>query len=231
MTPTTNPPTVPAGPRPQAPGRSVLLHGVPWSMYSRLLKVFAERPGVKLAYDRGELEIMSPSLQHDRGGRFLILVVTMLAEELGLPVLPGGSTTMRRRKKLKGVEADEIFWTTHADQLAGVKELDLKVHPPPDLALEIDVSNSSLNRLKIYAALGVPEVWRLDGDSLIFYGLTGKKYAEMPRSRSFPGITPADLLPFIQQSRTAGDQVPVYHAFRAWVRQRAAGQLPPPPAP
>ena len=174
---------------------------------------------------------MVPSLDHDFGDRFLATLIPILTEELGLPVRPGGSTTMRKKKKLKGIEADDIFWIANAARLAGVRDLDLAVHPPPDLALEVDVSRSSMNRLKVYARLGVPEVWRLEGDALTFHVLVGKQYQTVAHSRSFPLITPDDLLPFVRQARAAGDQTPVYQAFRAWVKQRLAAPPAPPSAP
>jgi Uma2 family endonuclease len=150
------------------PGRCLRLSCVDWKTYSRLLHAFAERPGIRLTYDRGELEIMSPTLEHDDDGRVLGMFVLVLTGELGLPIKPGGSTTLRRRLLRRGIEADECFWITNAHRIAGRRRLDLRTDPPPDLAIEVDVTHSSLDRLAIYAALGVPEIWRLAGDTLIF---------------------------------------------------------------
>src|SRR5438874_13690325 len=93
-----------------AAGQSLLLSGVDWTTYTRLLRAFAERPAVRLTYDRGVLEIMSPLLRHDRPADFLGVLVRILAEELGLPIMGGGSTTLRRRKKQRGIEADRCYW-------------------------------------------------------------------------------------------------------------------------
>jgi Uma2 family endonuclease len=214
--------------KPLPAGRHLLLSGVDWETYSRLLRAFAERPGIRLTYDRGELEIMSPLLEHDDDGRFLGRLVVALTEELGLPIKGGGSVTLRRRKKRRGVEGDESFWIANAHRMAGRRRLDLRTDPPPDLVIEVDVTHSSLNRLSIYAALGVPEVWRLDGKTLTFYALDQKgAYQSVSASRSFPLVTPADLLGFLQQAGQAGDENPVLRQFRAWVRQRHAA---PPPA-
>jgi Uma2 family endonuclease len=216
--------------RARAGGR-LYLTGVDWKTYSRFLRLFAERPGYRLTYDRGELEIMSPSLQHDDEGWFLGRLVFVLTEELGLPVKNGGSVTMRRRGLQKGIEPDACFWIANAHRLSGTRQLDLRVHPPPDLAIEVDVTRSSINRMNIYARLGVPEVWRLDGDVLTFHVLgPNRVYAESSTSRSFPGIAPADLLPVLQTSRQVTDDNPVVRQFRAWVRQRAATSPPAPPA-
>ena len=210
-------------PKLQTAGSCLRLSEVDWQTYTRLLWVFAERPAVRMTYDRGELEIMSPLLMHDDDGRFFGRLVVALTEELGLPIKAGGSVTMRRRKKKRGIEADECFWIANAQRMAGCRRLDLRTDPPPDLAIEVDVTNSSMDRLSIYATLGVPEVWRLDEDKLTFYVLDEKgAYQTATASRSFPLVTPADLLRFLQQAREAGDQNVVVRQFREWIRQRQA---------
>jgi Uma2 family endonuclease len=201
-------------------GQYLRLSGVDWKTYSRLLHIFAERPTIRLTYDRGELEIMSPLLKHDDDARFLGRLVSVLTEELGLPLKHGGSTTMRRRLKQRGIEADECFWIANAHRMAGRRTLDLRRDPPPDLAIEVDVTHSSLDRLGIYAALKVPELWRLDGDRLTFYVLQPDgTYKKADRSQSFPQVTPADLLRFLQQARRAGDENAVIRRFRNWIRR------------
>ena len=232
MTPTpTAPPTpTPAKPRRKKPGRCVLLHNVDWGMYTQLLDAFADKRGVKLAYDRGELEIMAPSLEHEDDAYHLGLFVDTLAEEIGLPLRRGGSVTVRRKKLKKGIESDRCFWIANAAKIEGVRQLDLKIHPPPDLAIEVDVTSSSLDKIGIYTKLGVPELWRLEGDELRFHRLgADQKYAEIPSSTAFPGITPADLMTFLKQARGAADQTIASKAFRAWVKQRIAAQSPPVP--
>ncbi|MBV9124016.1 MAG: Uma2 family endonuclease, partial [Planctomycetes bacterium] len=203
------------------------LSGIDWRTYSRLLKAFAERPGIRLVYDRGELEIMTPLLEHDDDSRFLGDLVFVLTEEYGLPLKRGGSTTLRRRLRRRGIEADECFWIANAHRMAGRRRLDLRTDPPPDLAIEVDVTHSTLDRLAIYAALGVPEIWRLAGDTLTFHVLTEEgAYQAVPASRSFPQVTSRDLLNVLLQARQAGDENQVIQQFRAGVRQRRPGGSP-----
>ncbi len=204
-------------------GQYLRLSGVDWQTYSQLLHAFAERPAIRLTYDRGELEIMSPLLEHDDDGELLAHLVFVLTDELGLPLKRGGSTTLRRRLKQRGIEADVCFWIANAHRMAGRRRLDLRTDPPPDLAIEVDVTHSSLDRLSIYAALKVPEVWRLDGDTLTFHilGADGN-YATADRSLAFPQIAPADLIGFLQLARQAGDENPVIHKFRNWIRRHLA---------
>ncbi len=207
---------------------SVVFYGVDWKTYSLLLRAFEERPGVRLTYDRGTLEIMVPPFEHDSSATFLGRLVVALTEELGLPIKSGGSVTLRRRRKQRGLEPDRCYWIANEARIRGKKRLDLRVDPPPDLAIEVDLTSSSLKRMLIYQALGVPEVWRLHG-TLSFYilGPSGK-YVVQPTSRAFPKVTPGDLLGFLRLCDTQEENA-VLQLFRAWVQQRIAPQQPPSP--
>ena len=127
----------------------------------------------------------------------------------------------KRQLKQKGLEPDECFWIAHAAQIAGVRRLDLRIHPPPDLAIEVDVTNSSLDRMGIYAALGVPEVWRLDDGALTFQVLNADgSYRQVDETPIFAGVAPGDLIHFLRDGSQTLNQNEVTHRFRAWVRQR-----------
>src|ERR1700722_8059939 len=152
-----------------APEQRFILYGVPWRTYERLLRAFADRPGVRLTYDRGTLELMTLSHEHENRGHLLGRLVVTLTVELGLPLKGGGSTTFRRRRRQRGLEPDECYWIGSEALVRGKEKINQRRDPPPDLALEIDVTHSSLNRLAIYAALNIPEVWRFEGLSLACY--------------------------------------------------------------
>src|SRR6266542_2342019 len=109
----------------------VLLTGVSWGEYSRLLRIFGDRPHLRLTYDRGDLEIMSPSYRHEKYGDFLNQAVVVLTEELHLPRASGGSVTMRRKSLKRGLEPDKSFWIAHEADVRGIEDLDLQIHPPP----------------------------------------------------------------------------------------------------
>ncbi len=170
---------------------------------------------------------MSPLLFHENEGHILGQFVITLTQELGCEITPGGSVTIRRRGRRRGLEPDECFWIANAGRMAGHRRLDLRVDPPPDLAIEIDATRSSLNRLSIYANLGVPEVWHLQGNALTFLVLMGGTYAPASHSVSFPFLTPADLVPFLEQWRQGGGFNAVIAAFRTWMQQRQAPKAGP----
>jgi Uma2 family endonuclease len=207
------------------PGHCLRLSNVDWKTYSRVLDIFGERPGFRVTYDRGELEIISPTLAHDDDTWFLGHLVIILTEALDLPLRHGGSTTMRRRLRERGIEADASFWISNAHRMKGRRSLNLSRDPPPDLAIEVDVTSSSMNRMDIYAALRVPEVWRLKSDVLTFHVLCADgKYSISATSRSFPLVSPGDILSFLKHARQANNVNPVVREFRAWIRQRLANQ-------
>ncbi len=210
-------------------GQHLVLDCVPWRTYERLLRTFADRPGVRLTYDRGTLELMTLSYEHESYAHFLGRLIIAITEELGLPVRGGRSTTLRKRKRQRGLEPDDSWWITNETQMRGKLKLDLRTDPPPDLALEVDISHSSLNRMRIYAALGVPEVWRLEKMTPVCYLLGGDgRYTVSSESRIFPGLVVAEIGDFHGRYGQA-DENTVVREFRAWVRQRLGGPANPSP--
>jgi len=201
----------------------LILTGVSWQEYGKFLRAFAGRRAVRLTYDRGVLEIMSPLHEHETDVVFLGRLAVALTEEMGLPIKEGGSTTLRRRKRRRGLEPDRCYWIASEPLVRGKRDINLRKDPPPDLAIEVDVTSSSLDRMAIYASLGIPEVWRMDDAGLTFHVLgPDGKYAPSPRSKSFSLVAPADLTRFLAM-RAQLDENAVVQQFRVWFRQQAAG--------
>jgi Uma2 family endonuclease len=204
----------------------LVVNAVDWLGYLRFLRAFEERPGYRLTYDRGTLEIMNVTYGHERFSYFLGRMVDVLTEELGMPVAAGRTTTFKRRKKKRGLEPDNCYWIANEPRVRGKDRIDLRTDPPPDLALEVDVTNSSLDRMSIYAALGVPEVWRLQDTVLTFNVLTGsQRYAVRPVSITFPGLASGEIARFLSLQGQIEENT-LIRQFRAWVQQQiVAGVL------
>ena len=198
-----------------------MLQDVPWEAYEQLLEDLSDRPGVRVTYDEGNVEIMSPLRKHEKYKEFVGDLIKALADELEISVESCGSTTWKRKKDAKGAEADICFHIAHAEQVIGRDDLDLNVDPPPDLAVEIDITNESASKFPIYAAFGMPEIWRYSDKrkSVVMYALRDRAYVEVEASRSFPVLTPEILTRFIEQSQTEG-QGKALGAFRRWIRSR-----------
>jgi Uma2 family endonuclease len=202
---------------PFVPPSPALLTDIDWHTYSRLLRVFAHRR-LRLTYDRGALEVMTPLWEHEEPARLVGRFIDVLTEELNLPCRLGGSVTLRRRKHQRGLEADNCYWIASAPRLRGKRRLNLRVDPPPDLAVEMDLTHSSLDRMSIYATLKVPEVWRLTAGALTFHVLQGGAYQLRTHSLALRQIGATDLMPFLSRLGQS-DVTEVVREFRAWLRQ------------
>ena len=201
-----------------SPDTRVLLRNVSWETYESLLHEL-EGQHLRLAYDRGLLEIMSPSQRHGRIGRLVARLVETYTLEMDIPIVGLGDATWRRKAVGRGVEADECYYIAHAEWAASREELDLDVDPPPDLAIEVDITRSSLDKESIYAALGVPELWRHEDDRLkiITLGDTGK-YESAAISPSLPDLTPAVIERFLKLRTSGKTDTQILAEFTAWVR-------------
>jgi Uma2 family endonuclease len=200
-------------------GERILLHDVSWQTYETLLKEFDGRP-IRITYDRGELEVMTLSHGHESYAELFGRLILALTEELNIPLHSGGSTTFKRKAKKKGLEPDKCYWIQNELFMRGKKDFDIHSDPPPDLAIEIDITHSSLDRMAIYAALGIPEIWCFDGQSLQVYHLgRGRKYRRVDRSLAFPFLPPAEVLRFLRASDTQGE-TSLGRSFRLWVREK-----------
>jgi len=194
----------------------LFLHNVTWQTYESLLTLFGDRP-LRLTYDRGNLEIMAPSKKHERLGHILGRLIVTLTEELGMGVQGAGSTTFRKEALVRGLEPDECFYLRNEPLIRGRDQYDPHIDPPPDLAVEIDLSRGPIDRMAIYASLGVPEVWRFDGTTLQVHLLGSKRtYSVAERSRNFAGLRPQELVRFLKM-RSKMDDNQVVRAFRRWV--------------
>jgi Uma2 family endonuclease len=198
-------------------GATLRLQHIGWNEYEQLLTELGNRPRLRTSYDRGRLEIMSPLPEHEEYKGLILRLAHVLAEELGVNLETRGSATFKRAREAKGAEPDESLYVQNAARIIGKRQIDLSVDPPPDAIVEIDLTNESLGKFPIYAALGVPEIWRYDGERAWMYHLAEHGYTQAPVSRAFPLLTAEALTGFVEQSKTQGQSVAL-SSFRQWVR-------------
>jgi Uma2 family endonuclease len=208
-------------PAPAERARCLVLSGMNWDRYEKMLDAVDGR-NVRVTYDRGEVELMSPLPVHEAVKVWFGQLMTVVAMELDIAFKSMGSTTIKRRDLDRGLEPDDCYYFANAAKVRDWTALDLSNDPPPDLALEIDITNSSLDRMSIYAALRVPEVWRFDGEELRVYALgVDGSYQESATSVSLPFLPLAEITPLLEQGlRNQGDDRPRLRAIREWCRQR-----------
>jgi len=204
----------------QLPDGAVLtFNGVAWQEYERLLTDLGPSYSVRIFYDEGRMEIMAPTPDHERAKLILNRLIAALSDELEIDLESLGSTTFRLKAKAKGAEPDDCFYVEHfAAALKMKDEFNPQRDPPPDIVVEVDRASSSLNKFVIFAALGVPEIWRLSRREVRFYVLTGDSYAESSTSRSFSFLESAILTKFIVLGLAVGGRKTA-RAFRTWVRE------------
>jgi Uma2 family endonuclease len=209
------------------PRRGVVLHNVDWRAYQAIGRALADRPALRLTYDRGVLEIKTTSLRREYFKHFLGRIIEAWTEVRRLPLAGYGSMTFKRRKDLRGLEPDQCYWIANEAQVRNKDHIDFRVDPPPDLIVEIDISRSSVDRMAIYGIMGVPEVWRYRKQSVAFLALQpGGRYIEVPQSLSLAPLASADLPPFLAMRGTA-DENAIIRQFRAWIGQKfSTGETP-----
>jgi Uma2 family endonuclease len=198
----------------------VILHNTSWVTYERLMKERGESRVPRFAYDRGELEIMSPSTEHEKFNRRIAQLVLTVAEELGIEAEDLGSTTFRREDLERGFEPDSCFYIQNEEQVRGKDRIDLAVDPPPDLVIEIDIISPSFSKLPIYAQIGVPEVWRYDGERMTILVLEGSDYAKTAESIVLPPVTSNVLTDFVEKSKSM-KRTAWLEVVREWSRENS----------
>ena len=203
----------------------VVLHGISWEQFERLLEDLGDHRAARIAYDNGTLEIMTPLPEHEHFKEVIGDAVKDIAEELELDYESYGSTTWRNRVKMAGVEPDNCFYFQHEAAVRGRLDLNLSQgDPPPDLVLEIDMTSKSLDRFPIYARLEVPELWRYDEDELKIYHLQAGEYIEAETSLALPRLPIRELPQLIETYRAAGRRA-IRRAVREWTRSQVSDRL------
>lgn len=199
--------------------RQVILEGVTWQTYQALLKDLGDHRASRLAYDRGILEITVPSDIHEIINRLLALMATALTDELGMKIKGYGSTTLDREDLQQGIEPDSCFYIQNVDHILG-RKLNIETDPPPDLAIEVDITSSSQRRFGIYLQLKIPELWRYtERRGMIIYQLQNGEYVECEFSPAFPMVSGAVLMQFLQLAQTEDDNG-IIRALRQWIRNQ-----------
>ncbi|MCX7593698.1 MAG: Uma2 family endonuclease [Fischerella sp.] len=201
------------------PEEIIHLSGISWQTYEALLNELSTNRRLRLTYNHGNLEIMVPSPEHERYKEILGRFVETIAEELEVRIDPLGSTTLKR-SELSGAEPDKCFYIRNLNAVKGKKRIDLQQDPPPDLAVEIDITSSSEDRLEVYANIGVPEIWRYDGNSFSINILQNQKYIIVENSLAFPSLPiQQEISRFLKQVGEK-DYLDLVKEFRNWVRSQ-----------
>jgi Uma2 family endonuclease len=200
------------------PGHRIELENVSWKEFEAILEELGEHRGTRIAYSHGTLEIMAPLPEHEKPKDIISDLVKILLDESGIDWEPYGSTTFRRQDKAAGIEPDACFYIQNASRMIGAERIDLAIDPPPDLAIEVDVTSQT--QVSAYEALQVPEIWRFTNQQLQIFIFKNGTYIKSVTSPTFPNLPIAEVISrYVQQSLTVGVSRTL-RSFRQWVRQQ-----------
>jgi Uma2 family endonuclease len=206
-------------PKTQSGERRVTLHHVTWQGYQDILHALPQTRAARLTYDNGTLEIAMPLQDHEQSCELIGLFLRILVVEMGLKLTSLRSTTLDRADLNRGAEPDNAYYIQHQHLVAG-RKVNLATDPPPDLVVEVDITHTDIDKNTLYASMGVPELWRFDGQRWQVLKLENTSYQEVSHSPTFPWIEKEDLDRFLAQARI--DEVEAELNFRKWVRDRLA---------
>ncbi|QLE57389.1 Uma2 family endonuclease [Nostoc sp. TCL26-01] len=199
-------------------GHQLLIKDISWSGYKHILADLGDNRNSRVSYSQGVVEIMAPLPEHEVSKKIIGNLVEILLEELDIEFWSLGSTTFDKESMNAGVEPDDCFYIQNEARVRGKNRINLSIDPPPDLAIEIDIT--SRTRFNNYQALKVPELWRWNGNKLEINVLVEDKYIETNKSAIFPHLPISQVIPeYLMRSKTEGRNATM-KAFRSWVREQ-----------
>lgn len=199
------------------PAAVVTFHDVSWEEYEQLIEDLGEAAGLRVSYNQGTLQIMAVSSEHESYAAFINLLIGHLSFRLRTNIRFFGSATMRTKKKRKGSEPDACFYVQSAPVIGNRIQIDFAVDPPPDVVVEVDIHHDSREKFSIYAALGVPEIWRYDGEQLTIHHLQEDQYVNVERSLALPMLSGGALTSFLARLQKDGESQTLV-AFDEWLQ-------------
>ena len=195
-----------------------VLWGVDWQTYLHLRNL-PENDGLRMTYDRGRLEIMSPSPRHEGFAHILGRLIDTWTEELNIPILGLRTMTCKREDIERGFEPDNCYYVQNEPRMWDKTDVDFLVDPPPDLALEIEITRGLVGKMAIYESFGVPELWQFDGRKLQVYELADDgHYRARQSSLCFPTLPMAEVEQTVRQAGKV-HETDLVRGFREWVRR------------
>jgi Uma2 family endonuclease len=197
----------------------VTFHGVGWEEYEELLQQVGEAGGLRISFDDGTLQVMTLSPEHEKYCDFIKRLVSSVSLRLRINILFFGSATMRKKERRKGNEPDACFYVQNAATIGNRIHIDFELDPPPDIAVEVDVHHDTRNKFRIYAALGVPELWRFDGDQLTIHSLEQDEYRQVETSAALPMLASRVMTEQLRKLETEGELQTIL-AFEQWLEAR-----------
>lgn len=201
--------------------KRVTLRGLTWQAYQQILQALPQSRAARLTYDHGVLEIAMPLEEHEYASELIGLFIRVLVGEMGLKLKSLRSTTLDREDLDRGSEPDCAYYIQNQPRVAG-RKVDLAIDPPPDLVVEVDITHTDIDKNRLYAAMGVPELWRYNGRDWRIFQLQDGEYQECDRSPTFDWVEKEYLYQFLAQAQQ--DEIAAERTWRQFVQRYLANQ-------
>lgn len=202
------------------PGQRLLIHDLNWSEFEAILDELGEKRASRIAYSDGLLEIRMSLPEHEVDKELIGDLVKILLEELEIDCECFGSTTFKKKEANSGLEPDQCFYIKNHQQMRGKRRLNLAIDPPPDLAIEVDVTSKT--QIDAYTRLGVPELWVYEETELKIYILEAGQYQNSTTSPTFPNLPILEWVSEVLAQSQAIGRSPALRAFRQKIRSLSA---------
>lgn len=202
----------------------VILLDVSWETYETLSAALGDSNAVRLSYDGATLEILAPGPLHETLAVRLSDLLTLVMGEWDINIVGTRSTTFKNEESVKGFEADHSYYIANSVNVRDIRSVDITIDPPPDLAIEIDISNpevAKLDKFNLYARVRVPEFWRYsEHNGLEAFALVNNAYEAIATSRVISGLPIKEIAARLHT--TPADSRGVVREWRTWLRAHLA---------
>lgn len=221
---------IPADDPDASPGeQAVTWNGLDWQGFETIVALKGDRKNPRFLYDRGSLTLVSPSLRHEWIEDRLDGIVKAICGELDVAYQPTGSVQLHLPEHNRSVEGDRTYYIANEAAIRGKDDINLTIDPPPDLAIEVEITHPARVAIETWRLIGTPEVWvyRQRGDSLKFLRRDDDgAYTEATTSLVFPLLNVDDVLAWLEPRE--GEPANRWERrLRAWVRDVLARRVRP----
>jgi Uma2 family endonuclease len=213
----------------------VVLPSITWEKFEQILTELPPDRQIRLTYHRGKLEMMTPVAEHERCQKLLDSLILVLADELGQEVEAIAPVLIKNPGLDMAIEPDACYYLSRGVSRGGHGgtappdrvEIRLPADSPPDLLVEVALTQTKLDKIPLYTRLAIPEVWRyittagenvLKGKLEIYY-LQGDRHTPQRHSTVFPGLSSDRILEFIEQSDSMSLAASL-RLLRAWIQEK-----------
>jgi Uma2 family endonuclease len=201
-----------------APGSQIVIRNLSWQDFEGLVQDLGEKRKTRVVYSQGTIEIMARLVLYERPHRIIAYIITTILEIQGRNWEDFGLTTFKL-PGIAGIQLDTCFYIENANKVKGATQMDLSIYPPPDLAIEFDVTSKTI--FDACASLGIPELWTYNNHRLTVYILKANGYVESSFSTTFSNLDMTELIPRMLQKAIDNGTRQMLREIRTFLQEKS----------